>query len=1157
MLIEKQLKNVRGCLKLFIFLVLPALFFIFSVNAETIQQKKVLILHADNPMLPANIIMDKNFNTILKLTNPIPVALYGEYLELVRFNSEILEKKTIDLLNEKYSKLNLDLILITDDKSWDFMIDHGKDVFPEAPIVFCGITEGKIDTNSLKPNVTGNFKHLDIRSNFENILTVQPDTKEIFVIVGTSEQDAFYENIAYNAAVEYEKKVKITFVKGLSIEDTQKKISNLPTSKAVLYISLYKDGLSKTFNPRDALSLLSKTANVPIYGVSDTYLGNGIMGGNLLSFADFSKNAAEIALQVLNGKSPADILAIVSPNKNYFDFKEMQRWGIHEKNLPQGSIIINKQPGPWDLYRWQIIGTLSVGIIGLLLIVFLIFQIHLKKKAKAETLEVNHKLEKTNRILEKDIVERIQAIEKLRESEERHRSILQTAMDGIWLIDLEGHIIEANDTYCQMSGYSIKELLSLRVQDIEDIESQEETAAHIQKVMNHGKDRFESRHRRKDGSIYDVEVSVQYRPEGGKLVAFIQDITERKQIEEALRKKEITYSHILDSISDGFFALDNQLAVTFFNKAAEQILGKKSNEVIGHRLFEVFPEAKGSIFEEKYHLALQTKTALSFETYFDSPPYQNWYDVRVYPYHSGISVFFQLTTEKKKKDESLRESEEKFRILTLLAPAGIYLTDPEGNCLYTNPCWNEMAGFSSQEALGNGWVNALHPEDRETVFSNWGKMVESEGSWGMEYRFQTPEGKVTWVYGLATPQRDASDKIIRFVGLNMDITKRKHTEEALKEMAQRLKLATSSAGLGIWDWELTSNKMVWDDQMLELYGLTRETFPGGIEAWQNGLHPEDRDKTIEECQAALRGEKEWDTDFRVLHPDGTIKHIKANGMVIRNSAETPVRMLGVNFDITEQKWMEEQLQHAQKMEAIGTLAGGIAHDFNNILFPIIGYTEMLMEDFSEENSSIRNDLNQVYTGALRARDLVQQILAFARQEKNELKLMKMQPIIKEAMKLIRSTIPTTISITQNLQPDCGPVTADPIQIHQIVMNLATNAYHAMEENGGELKVTLKEIEMGEYDLITPDMSPGLYACLSFADTGMGMDKDVKDRIFNPFFTTKEQGKGTGMGLSVVHGIVKNMKGAIQVYSEPGKGTEFHVYLPVVGNFHLAFHGFQR
>jgi len=162
-------------------------------------------------------------------------------------------------------------------------------------------------------------------------------------------------------------------------------------------------------------------------------------------------------------------------------------------------------------------------------------------------------------------------------------------------------------------------------------------------------------------------------------------------------------------------------------------------------------------------------------------------------------------------------------------------------------------------------------------------------------------------------------------------------------------------------------------------------------------------------------------------------------------------------------------------------------------------------------------------------------------------LMKMQPIIKETLKLIRSTIPTTIEINQDITPDCGVIKADPTQIHQIVMNLATNAYHAMEETGGELKVSLKRMELGTIDLIDPNMEPGSYACLTVADTGVGMDKKLTDKMFDPFFTTKEIGKGTGMGLSVVHGIVTAMGGAIQVYSEPGKGTQFYVYFPIEKN----------
>jgi len=306
------------------------------------------------------------------------------------------------------------------------------------------------------------------------------------------------------------------------------------------------------------------------------------------------------------------------------------------------------------------------------------------------------------------------------------------------------------------------------------------------------------------------------------------------------------------------------------------------------------------------------------------------------------------------------------------------------------------------------------------------------------------------------------------------------------------------------------------------------------------IHPDDQAASIKEMAKLGEGKTTFYFENRYLHKNGS--HRLLAWSAIASIEDQTIH--AVAKDITERQELEARLQHAQKMESIGTLAGGIAHDFNNILFPIVGNTEMLLEDIPKD-SSLRGNLNEVFNAAMRAKDLVKQILAFSRQDSHEIKLMRIQPVIKEALTLIRSTIPASIEIKQTISHDCGIIKADPTQIHQVVMNLATNAYHAMEDTGGVLKVNLKEIELGKQDLPSPDMEPGPYACLIIADSGTGIDDNVIDKIFDPYFTTKEQGKGTGMGLAVIHGIIQNAGGNIQVYSNPNKGTEFHVYLPVV------------
>jgi CheY-like chemotaxis protein len=294
----------------------------------------------------------------------------------------------------------------------------------------------------------------------------------------------------------------------------------------------------------------------------------------------------------------------------------------------------------------------------------------------------------------------------------------------------------------------------------------------------------------------------------------------------------------------------------------------------------------------------------------------------------------------------------------------------------------------------------------------------------------------------------------------------------------------------------------------------------------------------------------YDSVVRTFNDE--VRYVTVSYKITPGHEESLDKVLVTLVDITEKTLvdkqktkLEMQLQQAQKMEAIGTLAGGIAHDFNNILAAILGYTEMARDD-SPPESTIAKDLDQVLEAANRAKDLVQQILAFSRHSEVECILLQPVSVVKEAIKMLRPSLPTTIEINQNITSVTGQILADPTQIHQILMNLCTNAFHAMEDTGGKLDISLKEVTLSTEDLVhEPNVEPGTFVQLSVCDSGPGIAPNIKVKIFDPYFTTKATGKGTGMGLAIVHGIVKSCGGFISLYSEPGEGTAFHVFLPVI------------
>jgi PAS domain S-box-containing protein len=363
---------------------------------------------------------------------------------------------------------------------------------------------------------------------------------------------------------------------------------------------------------------------------------------------------------------------------------------------------------------------------------------------------------------------------------------------------------------------------------------------------------------------------------------------------------------------------------------------------------------------------------------------------------------------------------------------------------------------------------------------------------------------------------------------------------------ERLALAVSSAELGIWDWDIRTNSLRWDAQMFRIYGLNAQdaaTPVRDVTLWESCVHPEDRAQALQDMQAALSGEVTgYDTAFRVRWPDGNVRNIKAYGRVIRGPEGQPIRMLGVNQDVTERIRLEERLAQAEKLSSIGHLASGIAHNLNNQLTCVRGYAEMLLlSPLAEEQ---RKDAAGIISVSRRAGDLVAQLLAFARKSTLIARPVDMHQLLNETAGMLKHGLDSRIEIELELDAQPPHVLGDATQLQNALLNLGFNARDAMPIGGKLIFATqVEELEGSEGGKL--GLAPGRYLRLRVTDTGIGMSAETRRRIFEPFFTTKPVGKGTGLGLASVHGTIAQHRGVIAVESAVNEGTTFTVHLPLL------------
>jgi len=507
----------------------------------------------------------------------------------------------------------------------------------------------------------------------------------------------------------------------------------------------------------------------------------------------------------------------------------------------------------------------------------------------------------------------------------------------------------------------------------------------------------------------------------------------------------------------------------------------------------------------------------------------------------------QDITERKQALEAVRIHEDNLKTLFNAINESVCLLDRHGTLLAVNDTFAARLGRKASDCVGRSVYGFLP----DTAAENRRTSIEQTVRSARPMIFED-ERAGRWYHHRVFPILDAEGAVDRFAVYAMDITEskqreadRRRYEKELLNRNQFIETILDHLPIGLAVNYIEEGKAVYLNQKFEeIYGWPREDIRDipdfFIKIYPDPVYREKiQSRIIEDIESGDPKRMEWD-NIEVTAKTGDKKIISAKNIPLYEQNF----MISTVQDITERKQLEARLQQAQKMEAIGNLAGGIAHDFNNLLFPILGMSEMLLDDLPPGSPEYEN-ARQILKAGKRAGDLVKQILAFSRQSENNKRPVSVQQILEEVLKLARSTIPSDIDIAADIRNDGGTVMADPTQLHQIAMNLITNAYHAVAGNGGSIAVRLRETVLQAAGSKDQLMEPGRYALLSVSDTGCGIDPVVQGKIFDPYFTTKDQNKGTGLGLAVVYGIVKEYRGDIQVESEVGKGTTFSVYLPLM------------
>lgn len=749
-----------------------------------------------------------------------------------------------------------------------------------------------------------------------------------------------------------------------------------------------------------------------------------------------------------------------------------------------------------------------------------------------------------------DITEQKQFEKKLREDRDLIERIMETSPAGIVRVDADGRVVYANRRAKDIHGSELSETKGRTFNDpawnITDFDGNPfpEENLPFSIVKRTGRSIFDVRHAIQPPDSNRILLSVNAAPlldgngvfEG--MVATLEDITVKIETEQ-------NYQMLFQEMIDGFalheIIVDDRgrpvdyrfLAV---NPAFERLTGLEFEKIAGKTVLEVMPNTEPG-WTERYGRVALTGNPVEFEHY--SRELERYFHVTAFrPKKNHFACIFEDVTRHRHAEDALKESEARFRSFMDHFPSHIFIKDRQLRFVYGNRAVLDFWKTDPEKFKGTTAYDYFNRENAERIERSDGVVLHEHRVVDEEFMIRRHSGETNWMRVIQFPLAMPNGEWL-IGGISIDITEQVYG----KEERQRLITAIEQTGESLVITSPDGRIEYVNPAFESITGYTRQEITGrNPHILKSGFH----DRSVyETLWATILSGNRWSGRLINRRKDGTYYTSECAITPVRNEQGNILNFVWISRDVSKEVELEKRMLQAQKMESIGNLAGGIAHDFNNILFPILGLTEMLLEDLPS-GSPERENAVEIYKAGKRGSELVKQILAFGRKGEQKKLPVRIQQVLREALALARATIPANIELNQSIQKECGRVLADPTRIHQIVMNLVTNAFHAVEETGGKISVGLCEVEPTFDESADDSILPGKYAKLTVSDTGYGIAPEAMEKIFDPYFTTKGHGKGTGLGLAVVYGIVSEHQGEIKVRSEVGKGTTFDVYLPLLG-----------